>query len=364
MATTATSYEELLKENEELKAQIETAQQNQTKYQQGTTPTKYVSPYAAELERLSGDLKDSTFSYSKEEDPNWQSMRKQYLLAADRTNKDVMAQASAPTGGRASSYAVTAASQAANDMRASLTEQERALYDAAFDRYYQEYSKQLQDYANLVEQDNTNYDRWLQEETQAQELKEQKYDKLVTLIASTGYSPTEEELTAAGMSAGEAKSWAQYYADQKALAFSSGGSGYGYSSGGGSSGTDEATTGAGDSSLLDRIDNAYASGGYEAALREVDNAYKSGEIVGVGGIDTSTGSAGKSAYNSYVNMLETGVDTSGWRDFVRNTYNNCYRAMKNGDTAQEIKEYLMKHMSAGNITSAESVKIMKALGIQ
>lgn len=371
MATTATTYEELLKENEELKAQIQTTQQNQTQYQtQGnpTTPTKYVSPYAQEIESLAGELKNSAFEYRKQEDPNWQAMRKEYLLAADRTADDVLAKASVNTGGRASSYAVMAASQAANDVRASLSQAELDLYDQAYNRYYQEYSKKLQDLQNLRQQDADNYDRWLTEETLAQEQKDKAYDDLVTLIATTGHTPSQAQLEAAGMTAEEAASWKNYYQTQMELARSSGGGsggGGGGSSGtgAGSGGTDEATTGAGSSSLLDRIDDAYASGGYEAALREVDDAYKSGEIVGVGGIDTSTGSAGKSAYNSYVNMLETGVDTSGWRDFVRNTYNNMVRARKNGDSDVQILNYLKKHIDAGNMTSDEVKQITRALGI-
>lgn len=358
MATTATSYEELLKENEELKAQIETAQQNQTKYQQGTTPTKYVSPYAAELEKLSGELKGSTFSYSKEEDPNWQSMRKQYLLAADRTNKDVMAQASAPTGGRASSYAVTAASQAANDMRASLTEQERALYDAAFDRYYQEYSKQLQDYANLVEQDNTNYDRWLQEETNAQELKEQKYDKLVTLIASTGYSPTEEELTAAGMSAGEAASWKSYYQQQLALSSaSSGGSGSGGSGGGSSgsrsSGTSGSTSGSGKT-----------SGASATPTIATETWIKNQASGNYGGLQTgTTGLKGV----DYDYLAGKGSSSSGTSSLNTSQINSILAGYKKEIGTQKsdavFNAYLKNKIVYSSYTSAQKNQLLKAAGL-
>lgn len=362
MATNASTYEELLKENEELKAQIQTTQQNQTQYQTPTTPEKYVSPYAQELESLAGELKNSTFQYSKQEDPNWQALRKEYLLQADRTADDVLAKASVNTGGRASSYAVTAASQAANDLRASLTQEEQGLYDEAYSRYYTEYSKKLQDYENLMNQDQQNYDRWSEEQALAQEQKDQAYERLVTLIASTGHTPTEEELTAAGMSAGEAASWKSYYQTQLALSQGSGGGGGSYYSSGSSGGT-ETGSGSGGSSLLDRIDEAYNSGGYSAALKAVDDAYSSGEIVGVGGLDTTNGAHGKSAYNTYVSYLESGVDTSSWSIFAQNTYNNLLRSQKQGkETAASVKKYLDNYVSLGKITKAEANMITKALG--
>lgn len=229
MATTATTYEELLKENEELKAQIQTTQQNQTQYQTPTRPENYVSPYAQELESLAGELKNSTFDYNQQEDPNWQAMRKEYLLASQRTEKDVLSQASAATGGRASSYAVTAASQAANDLRASFTQEEAAIYDQAYARYYQDYSKKLQDYENLLNQDEMNYGRWMTEQQQAQEARDKAYDDLVTLIATTGHTPSQAQLEAAGMSESVAASWRNYYQTQLALSQSSGSGGGGAS---------------------------------------------------------------------------------------------------------------------------------------
>lgn len=230
MATTATTYEELLKENEELKAQVRNTQQNQTQYQMPTRPENYVSPYAQELESLAGELKNSAFDYKKQEDPNWQAMRKEYLLQADRTQDDVLAKASVNTGGRASSYAVMAASQAANDLRAGFTQEEAAIYDQAYARYYQDYSKKLQDYENLLNQDEQNYSRWMTEQQQAQEAQEKAYDDLVTLIATTGHTPSQAQLEAAGMTAEEAASWKNYYQTQLALAQSSGGGGGGGSS--------------------------------------------------------------------------------------------------------------------------------------
>lgn len=355
METSARIYKELLKENEELKAQLETTQQNQTQYQtqEATTPTEYVSPYAQELESLAGELRNSNFRYTKEEDPSWQAARKEYLLGAERTAEDVLAKASVNTGGRASSYAVTAAAQAANDMRASFSQEEAEIYDAAYSRYYQEYSKKLQDYDNLLTQDATNYDRWLTEKTLAQEQKDKAYDDLVTLIMHTGHTPSAEELAAADMSASEAASWKNYYQTQLALAQSSGSSSGGSSGSSGSSGTGGGSSNVG-SSLADDIAAIQKAEGYDAAMQAIDDAYANGVIVGV---------ESKSEYKSQVTSAETGVDTSGWSLFAQNTYNNMVRARKNGKSDVYILNYLKRVLDAGNLTSNEVKQITKALGI-
>ena len=54
------------------------------------------------------------FSYDIDTDPLYSSYKKSYLREADRAREDTMAQASAMSGGRPSSYAVNAAQQAGN----------------------------------------------------------------------------------------------------------------------------------------------------------------------------------------------------------------------------------------------------------
>lgn len=67
------------------------------------------------------------------------------------------------------------------------------------------------------------YDEWLnaiQFDTEAEEREYQRqqdnYDRFVSLITSTGYIPSAEELAAAGMSSGEANAYANYYKKQEA----------------------------------------------------------------------------------------------------------------------------------------------------
>lgn len=275
MAITGTSYEELLKQNGAAQAQLMQAQalttRQNTRYVspyaeqigqllgQASAQREYVSPYAQQIDTLAGELRDARFTYDRDADPNYQAMRKQYLLEADRTASDVLAKASAPTGGRASSYAVTAASQAADYYKSQLSTQQQALFDSAYDRYYRDYTKRLQDLQVLQGRDETAYGRWQNDYTnllqrlnalQTQDATDYSrwntdYTNLMQLIATTGYSPTSAELAATGMTAAEAAAWRSYYERQLASGYGGGGggsgggygSGYGVSGSAGSSGT-------------------------------------------------------------------------------------------------------------------------------
>jgi len=358
MATALTSYEELLKENDELKAQLERTQQNQTQYQtpaegSQTTPKNYISPYAQELESLAGELKNSNFDYKKEEDPSWQAMRKEYLMQADRTRDDVLAKASVNTGGRANSYAVTAAGQAANELRASLSQAEQTLFDRAYDRYYTEYSRKLQELQNLQAWDQENYNRVMAEETLALERQDAAYDDLVRLIMYTGHSPSAEELSAANMSAAEAKSWAKYYADQKALASSAGG---GYSYGGASDSNSDVSIGSGGSG---------SSGGTLIPVSASDKYIEDlGDAVANAAAKPSTGVYGSTLTStSKMDTSLKGVDTDymSLSSTAKTVYNNL---KKNSSlTSDHIKTFLSAQVSTGSITASDKKTILKLFNI-
>lgn len=226
----------------------------------------YESPYAERLARLTDELENSRFSYAPETDPAYAAMRKTYLNEAARTASDVLGKASAATGGRASSYAVNAASQAANYYKSQLAGKQAELFDAAYDRYLQEYTRRLGLLQELEGQDQTQYGRWgdsytrllqslsaLQSEDSNQYSRflntqnaltnsiQQNYQNLVNLITSTGYVPYDYELQAAGMNRATANRWKQYYENSIAAAGGGGGrsggsggygGGYSYSSGG------------------------------------------------------------------------------------------------------------------------------------
>lgn len=80
----------------------------------------------------------------------------------------------------------------------------------------EQWNTQLQQYQDTLAQQ-----QWENQFAQSQldyNQQSDRYSSLQKLIATTGYSPSEAELTAAGMTAAEAQSWKSYYDQQQALA--------------------------------------------------------------------------------------------------------------------------------------------------
>lgn len=101
------------------------------------------------------------FSYDKENDPVYQSMRQTARRESQRAVEDTLARASVGTGGVASSYAVAAAQQAANNYTGALADAVPTLYENALNAHQNEQTlkwKRVQDLAEdkLAEQENYN----------------------------------------------------------------------------------------------------------------------------------------------------------------------------------------------------------------
>ena len=197
------------------------------------------------------------FSYDVNKDKLYQQYRDLYAQMGRGAMEDTMGQAAALTGGYGSTYSQNAGQQAYNAYLQKLNEVVPELYNAAYNRYNQEgqdlmnlYSMARSNADNAYERD---YNQWYnrlqlvrgdedtaynrkqteeqkklaQEETDY-ERKQNAWSRLSSLITTTGYQPSNEELTAAGMSANEAAYLRQYYQQQKAAASNkSGGSGGG-----------------------------------------------------------------------------------------------------------------------------------------
>lgn len=197
------------------------------------------------------------FSYDVNKDKLYQQYRDLYAQMGRSAMEDTMGQAAALTGGYGSTYSQNAGQQAYNAYLQKLNEVVPELYNAAYNRYNQE----GQDLMNLYSMARSNadsayerdYNQWynrlqlergdedtaynrqqteeqkklVQEETDY-ERKQNAWSRLSSLITTTGYQPSNEELAAAGMSANEAAYLRQYYQQQKAAASNkSGGSGGG-----------------------------------------------------------------------------------------------------------------------------------------
>jgi hypothetical protein len=166
---------------------------------------------------------------------------------------DTMGQAAALTGGYGNSYASTAGNQAYQAYLQQLNNVVPELYGMALDQYNAEGDKLLTQYSMLGDmaddeygkyQDalaqywqNVNYQKqnadaaydrgytdWLNSyqmsvdaENTAYSKQQAEYEKLVSLITSTGYAPTAAELEAAGMSKNQAAAYADYYKKQNTV---------------------------------------------------------------------------------------------------------------------------------------------------
>lgn len=126
----------------------------------------------------------TAFSYDVENDPVYSAYRKQYLREGDRAMADTLAKLSAMTGGRPSSYAVTAAQQAGNYYNSQLTDVIPTLYQNAYQRYLDGLDRQ-KDALSILEADReaalkqyqSGYDALLDK---LQQLQEQQNTSVVT----------------------------------------------------------------------------------------------------------------------------------------------------------------------------------------
>lgn len=232
---------------------------------QGNAPT-YAGTYDERLQQIYDRIVNrKPFSYDLNGDALWHQYKDQHVQLGQMAAEDAIGQASALTGGYGNSYGQKVGQQTYNQHMQTLTDKIPQLYQLAQnayaaegDRLAQQYSMtgQLaadeyakhQDALNLWQQNldraqseaDKAYDRgqssWYTEQqlkTQADDREyarqqdaygreqdaynRQKdvYNRLADLIATTGYKPSNEELTAAGMSAGEAAAYGKYYSDQK-----------------------------------------------------------------------------------------------------------------------------------------------------
>ena len=223
---------------------------------QDTMPT-YAATYDQQIQDIYNQIVNrDKFSYDINGDALYQQYKDQYVTQGQLAMMDAMGQAAALTGGYGNSYAQSVGQQQYQAYLQQLNDVVPELYGMALDQYNAEGDRLLDQYAMLGDMADTEYGRYqdalnqywqnisyLQgqaddaynrgyaEWNDAYDRQQDAYDRLVTLITNLGYTPTAEELQAAGMSAGQAKAYADYYRQQNGDVYSSGGGG---GSGGGS----------------------------------------------------------------------------------------------------------------------------------
>ena len=311
----------------------------------------YQSQYGGQIDSLIQQLQgQQPFAYDVNTDPLYLQLRDQWMRDGKLAMEDTMGQAAQLTGGYGNSYAQTAGQQVYNSYLRQVNEMVPELKEAARTDYDAENAYLMQQLGLLMDQDSQDYSRWM-DELERQKYAEQleydrgrdqiadqryqdelaysreqdqysrqqdSYDRLLEMIATTGYKPTAEELAAAGMSESQAKAWLGYWQGQQ-VSGSSGGSGGGGSRGSGGSG---------------------GSGG-------------GGSVSGSG---TGTGASG----NSVPTREELG-DPFQKEDYTH-VYANCAVYAGNGAPASELAAYIKQALNAGSINQEQYNTLMKKFG--
>jgi hypothetical protein len=104
-----------------------------------------------------------SFSYDKNQDPNYSAYKKEYLREGERATQNALAQGAMLTGGIPSSYAQTAATQAGDYYASKLSDKLPELYESAYGRYLGEFNMLGSQLSALQGQDEINYGRFLDE---------------------------------------------------------------------------------------------------------------------------------------------------------------------------------------------------------
>ena len=143
------------------------------------------------------------FNYDVNGDALYQQYRDRYTQNAKNSMKDTMGQAAALTGGYGSSYAQNVGQQAYDRQMQGLTDMIPTLEQNAYSRY-QDQTSQLQN----------RYQMLMNLGAAEQNTQQNSYAQLYSLIGSTGYKPTAQELAAAGMTQEMADAIYRNYAQQ------------------------------------------------------------------------------------------------------------------------------------------------------
>ena len=127
----------------------------------GSAPSYESRFQQKQQELLDAALNRDPFSWSKETDPQYSSYKKTYLREGERATADALAKASAASGGRPSSFAVNAATQAGDYYATKLSDVIPTLYQQAYERYLKDYQMKLSDLNAVNQQEQLDYAKYL-----------------------------------------------------------------------------------------------------------------------------------------------------------------------------------------------------------
>lgn len=205
-------------------------------WQRQTAPNAgpgYTSPYQQQINDLYQQITGrQPFSYDIDEDAMWQSLKDDYQRMGKQAMRDTMGRAAGLTGGYGSSYGQAAGQAAYDEYLTQLSERAPDLYDRALSLYQKEGADMLDRLGVLMQRDSDEYNRYRQERAYADERADLDYQRqqqereyndsradkeyqrkqeersYIMSLIQYGYNPTDEDLTAAGMSREEAEQMA------------------------------------------------------------------------------------------------------------------------------------------------------------
>lgn len=123
---------------------------------------EYVSKYQGLVDSLVKDvLNREDFEYDPESDPNYQQYKESYTRNGQRAMEDTLGQASARTGGLASSYAGSAAQQTYDGYMAQLSDKVPQLRQLAYQMYLDEENRDRANLEMLMGLEQGDYNKYL-----------------------------------------------------------------------------------------------------------------------------------------------------------------------------------------------------------
>ena len=210
----------------------------------GLNPPSYVGRYDDQINEIYNQIVGrGDFRYDLNGDALYQMYADQYADKGRMAMRDSMGQAAGLTGGYSSTYGQAVGQQQYDRYLQELYDKVPELYDRAYQRYQDEGDRMLQEYQMLLDKDSTDYSRymdeynqWLTERSYADSLEEREYERqkdalnMLTGLLQMGYTATDEEIQAAGLTRSQYNTMKKYYDSLRAqqAAAASGGEDNGY----------------------------------------------------------------------------------------------------------------------------------------
>ena len=339
-----------------------------------TPAPEYSSRYDETIQNMIKDmLERPEFSYDPETDVVWQSYQKAYGREGDRATQNALGAAAAASGGMPSSYAATAAAQAGNYYAAQAADKIPDLFEAAYNRYLNEFQMDASKLGIVQDQEQTDYGRFLDQlgqwntdrnfaynqfagdRAQWNADREFAYNQLLDEINSQTQQ-RQEALDFANMAAqyGDYNYLKDMGIDTSALAaLNAAGGGYSGGGYGGTTGGAE-TSGAMPQRYVEAISSYYGS----TSLSGTQWQEAVNKLMSAMGIDQETAEA---------MMQGAGFSKSGGNDAATagaNAIYNMARSMKTSRaTDAQIMSYINQQYEAGNLNVGQVEQLMAELNL-